>query len=181
MKFFAVIASCLCVSLIAALGQPVLAAENSLTITASVPGCGDTIIQLGEECDGSNLNSNTCQTRGFSTGTLSCDSSCFFNTSQCANESSGGGGGGGSYTGGVGSYFLPPLFLPPAKFLPKNADLNDDGVVNLVDMSILLYYYNKSTQLKPRYDFNSDGRVDLIDISILLYYWTGDRDPVRTT
>ena len=47
--------------------------------------CGDGSIQTwaGEECDGSNLGRNTCESLGYSRGTLTCTRSCTFDTSQC--------------------------------------------------------------------------------------------------
>ena len=48
-----------------------------------VPNCGNGLIDSGEACDGTNLNGKSCTTQGFSSGTLSCNSSCQFNTSQC--------------------------------------------------------------------------------------------------
>jgi len=47
--------------------------------------CGDGTIDFrqGEECDGSNLGSQTCTTMGYTSGTLSCDSSCQFNATLC--------------------------------------------------------------------------------------------------
>ncbi|MBI3623223.1 putative metal-binding motif-containing protein [Candidatus Pacearchaeota archaeon] len=45
--------------------------------------CGNGVINTGEQCDGSNLNSKTCVTQGFASGTLSCTSSCTFNTAGC--------------------------------------------------------------------------------------------------
>ncbi len=50
------------------------------------------------------------------------------------------------------------------------ADLNKDGKVNLIDFSILLFYWGKTEKLA---DINSDGRVGLTDFSIMMYYWTG--------
>ena len=48
------------------------------------PGCGDGIVQGGEECDGGNLSSKTCATQGFTGGgTLKCNSACQFDTSEC--------------------------------------------------------------------------------------------------
>ncbi len=51
-------------------------------------------------------------------------------------------------------------------------DLNNDGRVNLVDFSIVAYWYKKSAP-PARVDINNDGKVDLIDFSIMAYYWTG--------
>ena len=50
------------------------------------------------------------------------------------------------------------------------ADLNGDGRVNLVDFSILLFYWSTDDECA---DQNKDGTVDLIDFSIMMFYWTG--------
>lgn len=52
------------------------------------------------------------------------------------------------------------------------ADLNQDGYVNIVDFSILAYWYKK--QNSPVYvDLNSDTTVTVVDFSIMAFYWTG--------
>lgn len=48
------------------------------------------------------------------------------------------------------------------------ADLNKDGKVNLIDFSILLYYWGTDNACA---DQNHNGKVDLTDFSILLYNW----------
>lgn len=68
--------------------------SGSVDFDARVPGCGDAVIDMGEDCDTGNLNGESCITQGFSSGSLSCTASCVFNTSACST--SGGGGGGGS-------------------------------------------------------------------------------------
>jgi hypothetical protein len=81
--------------------------SGTVTIQANVPGCGDGIIQSGEQCDGSNLGGQTCQSKGFSGGILSCNSNCTFNTSQCTIGGGGGSGGGG---GGGGASLTQVIF-----------------------------------------------------------------------
>ena len=49
-------------------------------------------------------------------------------------------------------------------------DLNQDGSVNLVDFSILLFNWNTATLFA---DLNQDGSVNLPDFSIMLFNWTG--------
>jgi len=61
---------------------------------------------------------------------------------------------------------------PPPKFL-KTADFNRDGKVNIIDLSIMLFYSDKSWPITDPYDLNDDAKLDLIDISIFLYYWSG--------
>jgi len=60
--------------------------------------CGDGFIDPGESCDGNQLDSQTCASRGFDRGTLTCSSLCAFNTSACESGGGGGGGGGSSTT-----------------------------------------------------------------------------------
>ncbi len=53
-----------------------------------------------------------------------------------------------------------------------NSDLNQDGYVNIVDFSILAFWYKKVGP--PAYvDLNSDGMVTITDFSIMAFYWTG--------
>lgn len=51
-----------------------------------------------------------------------------------------------------------------------SADLNGDGKVNLIDFSILLYWWGKDDSCS---DQNGNGVIDLPDFSIMMYYWTG--------
>jgi hypothetical protein len=87
---------------IAFLATPTLSLAITVEISATVPGCGDNVIGVGEQCDGSNMDGQSCTSRGFTGGSLSCTASCIFNTSACTTGSSGGGGGGGSSGGGGG-------------------------------------------------------------------------------
>jgi hypothetical protein len=53
---------------------------------------------------------------------------------------------------------------------PGSADLNQDGKVNLIDFSILLFNWGKSGTIA---DLNNDDTVNLTDLSIMLFAWTG--------
>ncbi|MCA9356824.1 hypothetical protein H6784_00450 [Candidatus Nomurabacteria bacterium] len=58
--------------------------------------------------------------------------------------------------------------------LPINTDLNRDGKVNLIDFSIMLFWWNTNGgDSDPPADINRDGKVSLTDFSILLFNWTG--------
>lgn len=52
------------------------------------------------------------------------------------------------------------------------ADLNCDGHVNLVDFSIMAYWYKK---VNPplNVDLSNDGKITLVDFSIMAFHWTG--------
>ncbi len=53
------------------------------------PKCGNGDIDPGETCDGSNLNGQDCDSLGHGAGTLSCNSSCGFDTSGCGPSTCG--------------------------------------------------------------------------------------------
>ncbi len=93
---------------------------------------------------------------------------------------------GGGTPGGGGALLFPlPISLPdliPGK--PKipspcdnvnlqRVDLSGDCLVDLIDLSILLYYYEREGPAISRYDFNDNNRVDFPDVSVMMFYWTG--------
>ena len=51
-------------------------------------------------------------------------------------------------------------------------DFNEDARVNIVDFSILAYWYKRPNP-PSRFDLNHDGTIDIRDFSILAFYWTG--------
>lgn len=51
-------------------------------------------------------------------------------------------------------------------------DCNTDGVINLIDFSVLAFWYKKPNP-PICVDVKRDNIVDLIDFSILAYFWTG--------
>src|SRR5258708_430949 len=55
----------------------------------------------------------------------------------------------------------------------RRSDFNCDGRVNLIDFSILLYFWHQTNPSNIKVDINKDGIVDLTDFSILLFDWTG--------
>ncbi len=65
------------------------------------------------------------------------------------------------------------LPLPPAApASTPTGDVNADGRVDLVDFSIMAYWYGRPHP-PALVDLNADGKVDLVDFSIIAYHWTG--------
>lgn len=62
--------------------------------------CGNNIIETGEQCEGTNFNSLTCNNYGFNDGALQCVN-CQIVTTSCFNTG-GGGAGGGTFVCGNG-------------------------------------------------------------------------------
>lgn len=54
----------------------------------------------------------------------------------------------------------------------RGADLNIDGKVDIIDFSILLYFWEERNPINNCANINNSGVVDLIDLSIMMYYWT---------
>ena len=54
----------------------------------------------------------------------------------------------------------------------KKCDLNNDDHVNLLDFSIMAFWY-KRLGFPSKVDLNTDNRINLTDLSILAYCWTG--------
>ncbi len=75
----------------------VLAQTGSVTATVRIVVCGNGVVGGDEECDGDDLNSQTCAGLGYDGGTLSCDAACDFDVSNCTTDGvpTGNGGGGG--------------------------------------------------------------------------------------
>ena len=56
----------------------------------------------------------------------------------------------------------------------RPSDLNRDGGINLIDFSILIFWWNTNGgDSNPPADINANARVGLEDFSILLFNWTG--------
>ena len=113
--------------------------------------------------DGVDIN---CDGKFVGTATGSTAGTINFNCSNCNvstdwRPSSGCGGGGGP----------PPP--PPPPLCDPHGDINKDGSINLVDFSILMFYWHDTPPANPCADINKDGTVDLRDFSIMLYWWTG--------
>src|SRR5581483_11051118 len=60
----------------------------------------------------------------------------------------------------------------PAHGCPPKGDVNGDCRVNLVDFSILAYWYGRPHP-PAKYLLDGSAAVDLRDFSIMAYYWTG--------
>jgi parallel beta-helix repeat protein len=61
----------------------------------------------------------------------------------------------------------------PSSPTPKFADINNDGIVNIIDIGIAIDLYDSSSPSNPRADINGDGIVSIIDIGFIIdnYEW----------
>jgi len=65
-----------------------------------------------------------------------------------------------------------PIDIPPEELaICPFGDLNGDGEVDMIDLSILLFWWERWDACP---DQNNDGIVDMVDVSILFFWWTGN-------
>ncbi|MBW2996158.1 right-handed parallel beta-helix repeat-containing protein, partial [Candidatus Woesearchaeota archaeon] len=64
--------------------------ETTTVYTYIPPLCGNSLVNIGETCDGADLSGRVCSDfDDFTAGSLSCDSSCQINTSNCTGGTAG--------------------------------------------------------------------------------------------
>lgn len=64
------------------------------------------------------------------------------------------------------------VFIEIPEECPLKGDFNKDCRVNLVDFSILIYWFGRFNP-PARIDLSGDNKVNLFDFSIMAFYWTG--------
>ncbi|MFH0712338.1 MAG: dockerin type I repeat-containing protein [Candidatus Jorgensenbacteria bacterium] len=82
-----------------------------------------------------------------------------------------------AWGGEVSSFSKSISFLVGTRNVAKAAtalkgDLNNDKRVNIVDFSIIAYWYKRPSP-PANVDLNGDSKVDLIDFSIMAFHFTG--------
>ncbi len=123
------------------------------------PVCGNSIAERGEVCDGTDLAGETCQTQGFSNGTLRCKADCTgFDTSLCTAkevkvscfDTSIKGDANNDGRVGVQDVILISRIILGWDALPSNIcciDLDDDGVITQKDVNITAQVYLEGLDL----------------------------------
>ncbi len=163
--------------------------EGSSTITGTVDGisvCGDFLVEGDEECEPLAPITQSCTDFDFDTGSLTCDSSCSYNYSNC-------------------EYIPPTPIIPPFPnpFIPDDQeepgpirillpfflgiyDLDNNGDLNTVEYCSGLTYWLKKWRIrlinpapegdiariagaKDTCDLNFDKNCNLTDFSIFLH------------
>jgi hypothetical protein len=73
----------------------------------------------------------------------------------------------------VVSFTVGDLNIPSIDLITNiPGDCNADQVINLVDFSVMAFWYGKSNS-PACIDTNNDNIINLVDFSILAFYWTG--------
>lgn len=103
--------------------------------------CGNNLIEGTEECDGTNLASQTCASQGGPpAGTISCSSACRFDLTGCGN-------------------------IVRPEVCDNNLDDDTDGTIDCADSDCI---GNVACPTRIRGDVNGDGVVTTIDAVLIL-------------
>lgn len=175
--------------------------ENiSATIRLSI--CGDKVVEGGEDCEGEDLNGQTCEALGFGPGSLDCDIACSFVTSGCSpvptptptstpavtstpvpGPTSTPGPGPTATPGPAATATPVPTPAIPAAVLFFDIDKSGRIETTEVFQAVKIWVGEWRKYLKsltgetvaqaPICDVNKDEKCDLFDLSVLLYYVGG--------
>ena len=153
--------------------------------------CGNDLAEDNEDCDNADLKGKTCETIGYASGTLSCLSSCDYDTTLCVPIviSGDGGGGGGNFHSHEESIPTEKTIVYVLPEVIRLFDTNGDGRLTLNELYGLTKKWfgiwentviaqieakNKGIEVVDKKtwtcDLNKDGVCDLVDFSILMYY-----------
>lgn len=161
---------------------------TTINSTVQISVCGNQLAEDDEECDNSDLKKNTCQTLGYSEGTLTCDISCSFDTSKCVGIST-------SYPSEIPIQNASEIVVSPVptstqfaqildvfgkKQLPQTLrifDIEGVGVIKKIHLSKVVQIWvdawkkaEQEADENKACDINSDKTCNISDFSILLYY-----------
>ncbi len=94
----------------------------------SVP-CGTNAVHPDDECDGTDLDDQTCQSLGYASGTLACAADCTFDVSMCVGMGPGDmGNAGDAGPGAADAGSTPDSGGDEADLGPQNGDLGTPSV-----------------------------------------------------
>ncbi|MCF7866098.1 PKD domain-containing protein [Candidatus Woesearchaeota archaeon] len=119
--------------------------SNCLYVNELGPFCGDELITNSEECDGTNHGGNDCESiTGKTSGILSCNSDCTFDTSGCNNNA------------------LNANFKTTPNPIIKGEPMQFTDTTNHPQIKTWEWYFNSettpfSTEKNPAYTFSTEG------------------------
>lgn len=144
--------------------------------------CGNGIVEGDEVCDGVNVGGQTCVTRGFDAGELSCTDSCTYDIRQCVEYGCGNGRIDPGETCDDGNVVAGDGCSGTCqREWFRRSDANASGGVDIAD-PILTFSWLFSGGAEPpcqdAADSNDDGLIDISDgIYTLNYLFTGQNPP----
>jgi len=157
------------------------ASSENVNTTVNVGVCGNNIAEGNEDCDNTDLKGKTCKDLDYSGGTLSCHSSCTFDTSLCTSKTTSGSNNkstGGTQTSVYTETNTAAQTKPTLPEFLKLFDTNFDGRIDAGEiLGATKKWYDSwklslsdTTSKGEGCDLDNNKRCDVVDFSILLYY-----------
>ncbi|MFC1624768.1 hypothetical protein ACFL15_00080 [Patescibacteria group bacterium] len=174
--------------------------SESIDATVKVSICGDSVVEGPEDCEGTNLDGETCITLGYASGDLSCDVACEFVRTGCIPPSSApaaeddrddddddddGSSDSSDSTATTIDQIVQRVIeqiLPRLPELIQTFDLDEDGLITADELYSTVRKWVDSwgevgtdeipedIKIASTCDLNGDRKCNLIDFSILMYY-----------
>ncbi len=66
--------------------DPDSAVNSNNNSNSNIAECGDDVVDTGEQCDGADLDGQTCASQSLGTGDLACSADCTFDVSDCTAQ-----------------------------------------------------------------------------------------------
>ncbi|MBU1133143.1 hypothetical protein KKG08_02635 [Patescibacteria group bacterium] len=167
---------------------------ESINATVKTSICGDAIIEGPEDCEGLDLNGETCVSIGYASGDLSCEVNCEFDTTGCipapsaparipgsgSDDDDDDSDGGGDTTTQKVVQLIQQLIeqLTGASPFFSAFDINQDGTLDPGEVYKAMLRWviswrqegGADTIETKMCDLNYDGKCNLVDMSVLLYH-----------
>jgi hypothetical protein len=193
----------ICISTILLLNQLSFSTKKT---EANSSGLVERVVEL--QVTGTCNSNNICEV-GLGEDVFSCTQDCVTGSSSGGNSGSGGGSGGGSSSGPPSSISISTslasstsiratssrvITQPEETDSKKRSDINDDGIVDLLDFNLLMVHWGKTQGLsrinstllfftsqgtrgekicynKHIADIDCNGLVDIIDFNFIMVHW----------
>jgi len=126
--------------------------------------CGDGIAEEPEDCDGQDLNNETCGSLRYRNGELSCDIACEFDLASCS--------------GTLSTLTPTPTSTTESTSQTSSSNSSDQSnngksQINFVK-EILRQIDSKLKTIQLRFDFDSSGKVEVYELYNTVKTWVDD-------
>ncbi len=137
----------------------------SIPVTVKASLCGDAVIEGPEDCEGSDLNDASCESLGFSSGNLSCDSACAFDKTDCVTASPS-----PSPSPAVAS----PTTASPATSTTTTTAASPSPASLLTQIVRTIFPKATIPARLSRFDSDASGEIEIFEMATAVQHWIDD-------
>lgn len=134
-----------------------------INIQVQVSICGNNVVEGGEDCEGSNLDGESCTSLGYVSGALSCDIACSFDTTSCVAHTPT-----PTPTDGSSNSTPQPTISSSPTATPTAVKQAINNIVEKIDNVL-----RPLPEPLKQYDFENEGVLKMADLPKLVDIWVG--------